>query len=140
MPNAGNRRKPASVEDFQAAVVAFSDFHPTHAVVAPYMAQLIADHATPVGSGTVARTARIPIRGTRRGRRDRLDAPPNHRLRCDDPVPRIKGKRREVRRTLAQRSGDLPHRYRPRGADSQALSVASGPAFGIRPVADRTMI
>ena len=99
------------VEDFQAAVVAFLDFHPTHAVVAPYMAQLIADHATPVGSGTVARTTRIPIE-------ERAEAAViawmRHQTTGYDgmTIPRIKGKRREVRRMLAQRSRELLDRYR----------------------------
>ena len=49
------------VEDFYGAVVAFLAFHPAHAEFADRLAHAVADHATPVGSGTVARTKRIPV-------------------------------------------------------------------------------
>lgn len=49
------------VEDFTGAVVAFLAFHPNHADLAHRLARVVADHATPVGSGTVARTKRIPV-------------------------------------------------------------------------------
>jgi hypothetical protein len=49
------------VEDFHAAVVTFLAFHPVHADLGNRLARAVADHATPVGSGTVARTKRIPI-------------------------------------------------------------------------------
>src|SRR5262249_9173835 len=49
------------VEDFFAAVLAFLAFHPGHTDLARRLARAVADHATPVGSGTVARTKRIPI-------------------------------------------------------------------------------
>ena len=44
------------VEDFTGAVVAFLAFHPNHSELANKLAKVVADHATPVGSGTVART------------------------------------------------------------------------------------
>src|SRR4051794_36809703 len=49
------------VEDFRRAVVAFLGFHPAHADFADVLARAVTDHATPVGSGTVARTKRIPV-------------------------------------------------------------------------------
>jgi len=49
------------VEDFLGAVVSFLGFHPHHADLAQRVAQAVTDHATPVGSGTVARTKRIPV-------------------------------------------------------------------------------
>ena len=49
------------VEDFTGAVLTFLAFHPSHADLAHRLARAIADHATPVGSGTVARTKRIPV-------------------------------------------------------------------------------
>ena len=49
------------VEDFHAAVLKFLAFHPNHADMAEKLACAVADHATPVGSGTVARTKRIPV-------------------------------------------------------------------------------
>ena len=48
-------------EDFSGAVVTFLAFHPAHADLAQRLARVVADHATPVGSGTVARTKRIPL-------------------------------------------------------------------------------
>lgn len=49
------------VEDFRSAVVGFLAFHTDHAELALRLATAVADHATPVGSGTVARTKRIPV-------------------------------------------------------------------------------
>src|SRR5262245_41253473 len=49
------------VEDFFGAVVGFLSFHPNHAGLADRLARAVTDHATPVGSGTVARTKRIPV-------------------------------------------------------------------------------
>src|SRR5262249_60647719 len=48
-------------EDFFGAVVAFLAFHPSYAELADRLARAVTDHATPVGSGTVARTRRIPV-------------------------------------------------------------------------------
>src|SRR5208337_3137917 len=58
------RRDKAQTEyvgDFYGAVVAFLAFHPTHAAFAGKLARAVTDHATPVGSRTVARTKRIPV-------------------------------------------------------------------------------
>ena len=49
------------VEDFLGAVVAFLGFHENYADLADRLARAVTDHATPVGSGTVARTKRIPV-------------------------------------------------------------------------------
>lgn len=49
------------VEDFLGAVVTILGFHEKYADLASRIARAITDHATPVGSGTVARTKRIPI-------------------------------------------------------------------------------
>lgn len=67
------------VEDFQGAVVTFLDFHATHADLAARLAKLVTEHATPVGSGTVARTKRIPVVRCR-SRGHCLDATPDDRL------------------------------------------------------------
>jgi len=99
------------VEDFRGAVLAFLGFHPAHREVVEVMAKRIADHATPVGSGTVARTERIPIE-------ERAEAATiawmRHQTTGYDNmlIPRVKGQRREVRRMLAQRSVQLLARYR----------------------------
>ena len=64
--NAGRNRRAkeqeAYVADFKAGVLAFLDFDPGHAALADALALAITDHAVPVGSGTVARTQRIPLR------------------------------------------------------------------------------
>jgi hypothetical protein len=102
------------VEDFLGAVVAFLAFHPTHADLADQLARAVADHATPVGSGTVARTKRIPVEQRAEAA---VIAWMRHRTTGYDGmvIPRVKGKRREVRRMLAARSKELLARYR-RGA------------------------
>lgn len=99
------------VDDFTAAVVTFLDFHPVHAELAQRLAKAIAEHATPVGSGTVARTQRIPIE---RRAEAAVIAWLRHQTTGYDAmvIPRVKGKRREVRRMLAQRSKELLARYR----------------------------
>lgn len=99
------------VEDFTGAVVSFLAFHPAHADLAQRLAKVVADHATPVGSGTVARTERIPVEQRAEAA---VIAWMRHQTTAYDsmPIPRVKGKRREVRRLLAQRSKELLGRYR----------------------------
>jgi hypothetical protein len=99
------------VEDFQAAVLAFLGFDQKHAVLAEQLAQAVANHATPVGSGTVARTNRIPIE---RRAEAAVIAWMRHQTTGYDSmkIERVKGRRREVRRMLAQRSKDLLACYR----------------------------
>jgi hypothetical protein len=105
------------VEDFHGAVLAFLAFYPTHADLADRLARAVTDHATPVGSGTVARTKRIPIE--RRAEAAVIAWLRHQTTAYDDMViPRIKGKRREVRRMLARRSQELLARYR-RGESAQ---------------------
>ncbi len=111
---ASRRREEAQagyVEDFHGAVLAFLAFHPGHADLADRLARAVTEHATPVGSGTVARTERIPVE-------ERAEAAViawmRHRTTGYDgmAIPRVKGKRREVRRMLARRSQELLQRYR----------------------------
>jgi hypothetical protein len=101
-------------EDFFGEVVAFLAFHPNHAELAGRLARAVTDHATPVGSGTVARTKRIPV-----GRRAEaaVIAWMRHQATGYDgmAIPRAKGRRREVRRLLARRSQELLARYRRGG-------------------------
>lgn len=98
-------------EDFTGEVRRFLAFHPAHADLAQKLARVVADHATPVGSGTVARTKRIPIEQRAEAA---VIAWMRHQTTAYDsmPIPRVKGKRREVRRLLAQRSKELLVRYR----------------------------
>ncbi|QJX00826.1 DUF2293 domain-containing protein [Frigoriglobus tundricola] len=109
-----NRREKVQteyVEEFWLAVRAFLNFHAAHATVADRLAHAVAAHATPVGSGTVARTKRIPVE-------QRAEAAVIAWLRHQTTgydsmaIPRVKGKRREVRRMLARRSHELLDRYR----------------------------
>ena len=99
------------VEDFHEAVTAFLAFHPAYADLAGRLARAVTDHATPVGSGTVARTQRIPVEQRAEAA---VIAWMRHRTTGYDSlvIPRVKGKRREVRRMLAQRSKELLARYR----------------------------
>jgi hypothetical protein len=99
------------VEDFYGAVLTFLAFHPAHADLAHRLARAVADHATPVGSGTVARTKRIPVEQRAEAA---VIAWMRHQTTAYESmtIPRIKGKRREVRRMLVQRSQELLGRYR----------------------------
>lgn len=99
------------VEDFTGSVLEFLNFHPRHAEIAQTMAKAISDHATPVGSGTVARTKRIPVQ---QRAASAVIAWMRHQTTGYDSmvIPRVKGERREVRRMLAARSTKLLERYR----------------------------
>lgn len=113
LADAGRRENAQTeyVEEFWLAVRTFLDFHPNHAELADRLARAVADQATPVGSGTVARTKRIPVE-------QRAEAAVFAWLRHQTTgydsmtIPRVKGKRREVRRMLARRSQELLGRYR----------------------------
>jgi hypothetical protein len=114
--DAGRRTEAQTeyVEEFHRAVLAFLNFHADHAALADRLARAVAEHATPVGSGTVARTKRIPVA-------DRAEAAViawlRHQTTAYDSmaIPRVKGKRREVRRVLARRSVELLGAYRRGG-------------------------
>lgn len=99
------------VDSFTTAVLQFLAFHPRYAELAERVAQAVAAHATPVGSGTVARTARIPVE-------QRAEAAViawlRHQTTAYDTmvIPRIAGERREVRRMLAAVSRALLQSYR----------------------------
>ncbi len=105
------REQEAYEEDFRAAVFQFLGFAPVHAGLGQSLAQAIADHAVPVGSGTVARTKRIPIE--RRAEAATIAWLRHATTGYDNmSIPRVKGMRREVRRMLAERSRELLGRYR----------------------------
>ena len=111
---AARRRDKAQaeyVEYFFGAVVAFLAFHGNYADLANRLARVVTDHATPVGSGTVARTKRIPVEQRAEAA---VIAWMRHKTTAYESmaIPRIKGKRREVRRMLARRSQELLQRYR----------------------------
>ena len=105
------KAQTAYVEDFQGAVVAYLAFSTMYTNLAEQLAHAVTTHATPVGSGTVARTKRIPVEQRAEAA---VIAWMRHQTTGYDTlvIPRVKGKRREVRRTLAQRSKELLQRYR----------------------------
>jgi hypothetical protein len=97
--------------EFQAEVLAFLKFAPRYRALAAEVAQAIAAHATPVGSGTVARTQRISV--DRRAEAATI-AWLRHATTAYDSmeIARVRGLRREVRRALAAQSRVLLDRYR----------------------------
>ena len=108
-------RQDAYVVEFRQAVVDFLAFAPRYEEMAWDIADAVTDQAVPVGSGTVARTQRIPIRSRAEAaviawmRHQTTDY--DHRV-----IARIRGERRNVRRELAGESRRLLDRYR-RGED-----------------------
>jgi hypothetical protein len=105
------REQGEYVVEFTRHVLAFLAFAPVHGTLAETLARRVAEHATPVGSGTVARTERIPVA-------ERAEAAViawmRHQTTAYDTmsIARVKGRRREVRRELAERSRSLLARYR----------------------------
>jgi hypothetical protein len=133
--SAARRRDRVQAEyvgDFRDAVLAFLAFDARHAGLARGLADAVTSHATPVGSGTVARTERIPIE---RRAEAAVIAWMRHQTTAYDSmtIPRVKGKRREVRRMLAARSKELLARYRrgaPPAAEACPLAAALTPPRG----------
>ncbi|MBU4234787.1 MAG: DUF2293 domain-containing protein [Proteobacteria bacterium] len=99
------------VGEFYAEVIRFLAFHPRYQTEAELLGGKISAHATPVGSGTVARTERIPIA---RRAEAAVIAWMRHQTTAYDSmtIARVKGRRREVRRLLAARSVELLQAYR----------------------------
>jgi hypothetical protein len=97
--------------EFEAQVLAYLNFHPRYEEIASKAAKAITRHAIPVGSGTVARTQRIPIE-------ERAEAATiawmRHQTTDYDVVTGslAGGERRERRRTLAIESRLLLKSYR----------------------------
>jgi hypothetical protein len=106
-----DREQAEYVTDFRAAVLQYLRFHARYRDLAVRLAGAVTAHATPVGSGTVARTERIPVE-------ERAEAAViawmRHQTTAYDQmhIPRERGKRREVRRMLAARSKALLDAYR----------------------------
>lgn len=111
------RAQAAYVVAFEQEVRAFLAFAPRWAALADRVARQVAAHATPVGSGTVARTQRISVD-------ERAEAAViawmRHQTTAYDTmtIARVAGRRREVRRELARLSRavlDLHRRDAPHG-------------------------
>jgi hypothetical protein len=106
-----DRQQSEYEEEFCRAVRRYLAFAPPYAEVERAMAEAVTAHAVPVGSGTVARTAMIPIEERAA---KAVIAWMRHRTTAYDSmaIARIKGERRQVRRMLAQRSVELLRVYR----------------------------
>lgn len=105
-------KKQAEYEkEFCLEVRTFLAFAPKHQDLEKEMAEAITVHAVPVGSGTVARTARIPVEERAA---KAVIAWMRHQTTAYESmrITREKGKRREVRRMLASRSVELLKTYR----------------------------
>ena len=102
------------VVDFERSVRAFLRFVPPFEELEVRLAKAVALHATPVGSGTVARTERIPIE---QRAESAVIAWMRHQTTAYDSmtVARVKGARREVRRQLAEVSRGVLDLHRGRG-------------------------
>lgn len=109
-------KQDAYVVEFRQAVVDFLNFSPRYKELAWDLADAVTDQSVPVGSGTVARTERIPLA-------ERAEAAViawmRHQTTGYDNmyIARAKGERRAVRRELAARSRELLDVYR-RGGDA----------------------
>lgn len=99
------------VEEFCSEVFSFLDFHSRYQREAKLLAEMVTAHATPVGSGTVARTERISVA---RRAEAAVVAWMRHKTTVYDSmsIARIKGRRREVRKRLALQSIEVLHVYR----------------------------
>ena len=126
------RTHAAYAVSFEQEVFTFLRFAPRWAEVGREVARLVAAHAAPVGSGTVARTQRISI-----GERAEAAAIAwmRHQTTGYDgmKIERVAGRRREVRRELAQLSRavlDLHRRDSPHAPHACTLCaiVAQPPA------------
>ncbi len=128
------RAQAQYVQEFAAEVLGFLRFAPRWGALGTQLALKVTEHATPVGSGTVARTERIPVA---RRAEAAVIAWMRHQTTAYDrmTIARVKGKRREVRGELAEVSRailDLHRVDRPHAAAAcplcVALPVASSPA------------
>jgi hypothetical protein len=104
-------KQKAYTQDFNDQVIKFLNFHTRYEKEARLLGKIITTHATPVGSGTVARTQRIPINKRAEAA---VIAWMRHKTTAYDSmkIPRVKGKRREVRRDLSKKSMEVLETYR----------------------------
>lgn len=118
------KKEVAYAEEFEATVKAFLDFAPAYEEWADVLASAVASHATPVGSGTVARTKRIPVSQRAEAA---VIAWMRHQTSAYDhiKVPRIKGARRELRRKIAERSRRILAAYR----EGQEIDMDTCPLY-----------
>ena len=107
-------KQDAYVVEFRQAVVDFLAFAPQYEEMAWDLADAVTDHSVPVGSGTVARTERIPLSQRAEAA---VIAWMRHQTTAYDHmhIARVKGERRAVRRELAEKSRALLEVYRSGG-------------------------
>lgn len=99
------------VGEFRASVISFLRFSDRFRELEGRLADAVSEHATPVGSGTVARTERIPVE--RRAEAAVIAWMRHQTTRYDSmSIERVKGARREVRRELAELSRGLLDAHR----------------------------
>ncbi|OUT61827.1 MAG: hypothetical protein CBB71_03845 [Rhodopirellula sp. TMED11] len=126
------KKQTQYVDEFRQEVIKFLRFDARYQELAESMGTLVAVHATPVGSGTVARTERIPIE---RRAEAAVIAWMRHQTTAYDSlkIARVKGERRQVRRQLAEHSRKLLHRYRKgEPIDPQQCVLAIAVASALR--------
>lgn len=106
-----DKKQDAYAEQFYFEVRLFLSFAECYKEYEEAMARAITAHAIPVGSGTVARTETIPVEERAA---KAVIAWMRHQTTGYDTmkIPRIKGKRREVRCILAEVSMELLSSYR----------------------------
>ncbi len=114
-----DKKQSDYVQTFYEETLKFLDFHKTNQALAVKFATAVSEHATPVGSGTVARTERIPLESRVKAA---VIAWMRHETTAYDhmKIKRVKGKRREVRRSLADQSESLLNKYRAGRVDDKA--------------------
>lgn len=115
----------AYVVSFEVEVLQFLRFAPRFAELGKSIARRVTEHATPVGSGTVARTERISIE---RRAESAVIAWMRHQTTAYDrmAIPRVAGKRREVRRELATISRAVLDLHRRDAAHAAAACPLCG--------------
>ncbi len=104
-------KQDAYVVEFRQAVVDYLAFAPKYEEMAWDLADAVTDQTIPVGSGTVARTERIPLAQRAEAA---VIAWMRHQTTGYDNmyIARIKGERRAVRRELAGNSREILEIYR----------------------------
>ncbi|UII19431.1 DUF2293 domain-containing protein [Fulvivirga ligni] len=106
-----DKKQAAYKEEFEQAVRQHLNFHAKYKALESKMAHLVTEHAIPVGSGTVARTAMIPIE--ERASKAVIAWMRHKTTNYDNmKIARVKGERRAVRRRLAQGSVKVLNAYR----------------------------
>ena len=113
------RAQAQYVLEFSAELLGFLRFSPRWRALAAELAARVTQHATPVGSGTVARTERIPVAQRAEAA---VIAWMRHQTTAYDrmAIPRVKGKRREVRGELAEISRAILDLHRVERAHATA--------------------